>query len=49
MKQVFFMSDPNLNLAFESLTSSVFSRHIEQLVGILFVITLQMGDCYVCL
>lgn len=44
IKQAFFVSDPNFNVAFVSLTSSVSCEDEEQLVGILFIITLQMGD-----
>lgn len=44
-----FVFDLNFNLAFESLTSSVFCRDEEQLVRILFIISLQMGDGYICL
>lgn len=38
------MSDPNFNVAFVSLTSFVSRGDEEQLVGILCIITLQMGD-----
>lgn len=44
IKQAFFMSDPNFDVAFVSLTSFVSCGDEEQLVGILFIITLQMGD-----
>lgn len=44
VKQASFMSDPNFNVEFVSLTSSVSCGDEEQLVGILFIITLQMGD-----
>lgn len=47
--QCAFVSDPNLNLAFESLTFSLFCRDEEQLVRIFFIITLQMRDGYICL